>query len=85
MIGVASAWSARAERFDAVLLDLGLVDGDGSELLRRLRLSPPRHRRRISNLCRTRHALSSSSPRATRCTSASRGWTRGRRLSDKAV
>lgn len=38
--GVASAWSAlRAERFDAVLLDLGLVDGDGSELLRRLRLS----------------------------------------------
>lgn len=39
---VASAWSAlRAEHFDAVLLDLGLVDGDGSELLRRLRLSPP--------------------------------------------
>ncbi len=38
--GVASAWSAlRVERFDAVLLDLGLVDGDGSELLRRLRLS----------------------------------------------
>ncbi|MBV7541407.1 response regulator transcription factor [Acidovorax sp. sic0104] len=39
--GVAAAWSAlRAERFDAVLLDLGLADGDGSELLQRLRLSP---------------------------------------------
>ena len=39
--GVASAWAAlRAERFDAVLLDLGLCDGDGGELLRRLRLSP---------------------------------------------
>ena len=38
---VASAWRAlRAEHFDAVLLDLGLLDGDGSELLRRLRLSP---------------------------------------------
>lgn len=40
--GVASAWGAlRTERFDAVLLDLGLADGDGGDLLRRLRLSPP--------------------------------------------
>lgn len=40
--GVASAWSAlRAEPFDAVLLDLGLADGEGSELLQRLRTSPP--------------------------------------------
>jgi two-component system OmpR family response regulator/two-component system response regulator QseB len=39
--GVAGAWAAlRAERFDAVLLDLGLRDGDGSEVLRRLRASP---------------------------------------------
>ena len=39
--GVASAWSAlRAEPFDAVLLDLGLADGEGSELLQRLRTSP---------------------------------------------
>ncbi len=39
--GVASAWGAlRTERFDAVLLDLGLADGDGGDLLLRLRLSP---------------------------------------------
>lgn len=36
--GIASAWSAlRTEAFDAVLLDLGLADGDGSALLQRLR------------------------------------------------
>jgi two-component system response regulator QseB len=39
--GVAMAWAAlQGERFDAVVLDLGLVDGDGSELLQRLRQSP---------------------------------------------
>lgn len=39
--GVAAAWSAlRAEHFDIVLLDLGLADGDGQEVLRRLRHAP---------------------------------------------
>jgi two-component system OmpR family response regulator/two-component system response regulator QseB len=40
--GVASAWAALcAEPFDLVLLDLGLRDGDGAEILRRLRMAPP--------------------------------------------
>lgn len=39
--GVAGAWAALcAEPFDLVLLDLGLRDGDGAEVLRRLRLAP---------------------------------------------
>ena len=41
MQGVADAWAAlRTEPFDLVLLDLGLVDGDGTDLLRRLRSAP---------------------------------------------
>ncbi|MBA3058134.1 MAG: response regulator transcription factor [Gammaproteobacteria bacterium] len=39
---VESAWTALSvEPFDMVLLDLGLRDGDGSEVLRLLRRSPP--------------------------------------------
>ena len=39
--GVASAWHALcAEPFDVVLLDLGLRDGDGAEVLHRLRHAP---------------------------------------------
>ncbi|MBA3771366.1 MAG: response regulator transcription factor [Ramlibacter sp.] len=41
MTGVAAAWSALGtEPFDIVLLDLELVDGDGTELLRRIRRAP---------------------------------------------
>jgi two-component system OmpR family response regulator/two-component system response regulator QseB len=38
---VEAAWNAlRGEAFDAVVLDLGLKDGDGSAVLRQLRLAP---------------------------------------------
>jgi two-component system OmpR family response regulator/two-component system response regulator QseB len=39
---VATAWAAlRSEAFEMVLLDLGLSDGDGAEVLRRLRAARP--------------------------------------------
>ncbi|RZJ19811.1 MAG: response regulator transcription factor, partial [Haliea sp.] len=38
---IAPAWHALCvEPFDLVLLDLGLRDGDGAELLRRIRAAP---------------------------------------------
>jgi two-component system, OmpR family, response regulator QseB len=38
---LASAWAVlRSTRFDCVLLDLGLPDGDGTDLLQKLRRSP---------------------------------------------
>ncbi len=40
--GVEAAWSAlTVEPFDIVLLDLGLADGDGAQVLQRLRRAPP--------------------------------------------
>ena len=43
---VAVAWSALcAERYEAVVLDLGLLDGDGADLLKRLRSVSLRHKR----------------------------------------
>jgi two-component system OmpR family response regulator/two-component system response regulator QseB len=41
--GIASAWTAlTGEMFDLVLLDLGLCDGDGGQLLQRIRNASPR-------------------------------------------
>ncbi len=43
--GIAAAWTALCgELFDLVLLDLGLSDGDGGQLLQRIRNASPRAR-----------------------------------------
>jgi DNA-binding response OmpR family regulator len=64
--GEEAVLAAAQEKFDLVILDIGLPQMDGFEVLRRLRATAPTRPGRCRCWC---------SPRATRSTTACAAWT----------